>query len=144
VPKSSQNITRSSLLHFSVQSYNKWRSEKNTRWNNVRLSSVKTSITKAPWRPARWINVRASSAWTSKETSNEEKQGELIPKHHHCWVIVIMFAMSTHASAPEKLTCPLTRQLSENRHVFSAKHALKCLQQQNIIPQDSFKKNMKL
>jgi hypothetical protein len=56
--RSSQNTIRSSLVDFSLQSHNKWRSVKKVRWTNALVTSAKTSISKAQWYPARWTNAR--------------------------------------------------------------------------------------
>lgn len=95
---------------------------------------------------------------------NEGQQGDPVPECHQCGparqsptksskvnqscniihcllgysYTFSMLHVSSRVSVPANITCPFIRQLLEKYHMFSAKHALKCLLQQNTFPQGSF------
>ena len=85
--RSCRNIMHSSLVHFSLQSQDKWWSVKKARWTNVITLSVKNSTSKA------------------QRKTSKEWQGKPAPKHCPlCWVILIPFPNTVHSP---NIMCPL-------------------------------------
>jgi len=121
-----QNITRSSVVHFSLWSYNKQWSVKEVRQTNARTSSVKTSIMKAKEDQERLAK------WTSATASSMSLGLQLHPFQTSCVLSCIHSSKIPHAL--------LSGSFQKNMSLFLAKHPSTWLLQQNILSSDSLQK----
>ena len=83
--RSSQNTTKSNLVHFSFPGQDKQR----------------------PVKKARWTNARASSAKTSTMELDEDQQSISMPEYHPLSLGLYLYSF-------QKITCPIKHHLQQN------------------------------